>query len=107
MPPLDGASEGIRFEGFGTYTLVQGFIGPAHQLDLRLWTGSGTEERFSSTFANTFPSFPAEFEIVVDINNQICFDTVLSIDSIWSGSIVFRDDFECGDYNAWSSSTEP
>jgi hypothetical protein len=107
VPPLDGAGEGIRFEGFGTYTLVQGFIGPAHHLDLTLRASGGAAERFSSAFANTDPTFPAEFEIVVDINNQICFDTVLSIHAIWSGSIVFRDDFECGDHNAWSSSTVP
>jgi len=107
VPPLDNASEETRFTGFGTYTLAQGFIGPAHQLDLMLRTNGGSAERFGSTFANTDPTFPAEFDIVVDMNSQVCFDTVLSIHAIWSGAIVFQDDFECGNHTAWSSSTGP
>ena len=103
VPPVDNASEEIRLTGFGTYTLVQGFVGPAHQLDLRLRTSCGDAERFGNALMNTDPSFPSEIDIVVDKNNQICFDTVLSIYAIWSGPIVFRDDFECGDRTAWSS----
>jgi hypothetical protein len=107
VPPLDNLSEEIRLTGFGTYTLVQGFAGPAHGLDLQLRASGGDVERFVSPLMNTDPSFPAEFEIVVDTNDQVCFDTVLSIHAIWSGPIVFRDDFECGDHTAWSNSTAP
>jgi hypothetical protein len=106
-PPLNNVSEEIRLTGFGTYTLAQGFAGPAHQLDLRLRTSCGEVERFGSALMNTDPSFPAEIDIVVDKNDQICLDTVLSIHAIWSGAMVFRDDFECGDRTAWSSSTGP
>jgi hypothetical protein len=107
VPPLDNVSEEIRLTGFGTYTLVQGFAGPAHQLDLRLQTSCSEVERFGNTLHNTDPTFPGEIDIVVDMNNLICFDTVLSIHAIWSGSIVFHDDFECGDHAAWSSSNGP
>jgi hypothetical protein len=105
--PLDDWSEEIEMTGFGTYTLVQGFIGPAHHLALTLQASGGIAERFGSTFANTDPTFPADFDIVVDINDQVCFDTVLSIHATGSGQIVFRDDFECGDLTAWPASTVP
>lgn len=44
---------------------------------------------------------------MVDINDQVCFDTVLSIHATESEQIVFRDGFECGDHTAWSSATAP
>ena len=103
--PFDNISEEIKMTGYGTYTLAQGYAGPAHQLDLTLATSGGGVERFDSTFTNTDPTFPADFDIVVDINDQVCFDTVLSIHAKGSGHIVFRDDFECGGLTAWSSST--
>jgi hypothetical protein len=105
--PVDGANDEIELNGFGTYTLAQGFAGPAHHLALILQANDGTAERFSSTFENTDPTFPASFDIVVDINDQVCSDTVLSINATGLGQIVFRDDFECGDHAAWSSATVP
>jgi hypothetical protein len=105
--PLDGASEEIEMAGYGTYTLVQGFAGPAHQLSLTLREDGRAAEHFSSTLINTDPTFPNSFDVVIDINDQVCFDTVLSIRATGSGQTVFRDDFECGDHAAWSSATVP
>lgn len=101
--PLGPTDEEITLSGFGLYTLIQGFAGPAHVLDLRVSTDGGEVELFDNQLSNTDPTFPAEFSIVIDTDDQICFDTVLSLHSIWSGPLIFQDDFECGDTSSWWS----
>ena len=97
----------VALKGFGRYTLIQGFAGPAHVLELRLMSDGGEVQLFDSSEFNTDPTFPLEFEITVDTNDQICFDTVLSLRAVWSGPIVFVDDFECGDTSGWWSPAGP
>lgn len=105
--PLGPTDDGINLSGFGLYTLIQGFAGPAHVLDLRLSSNGGEIELFDNQLFNTDPTFPAEFSVVIDTDDQICFDKVLSLHAIWAGPIVFQDDFECGDSAGWSFLTEP
>ncbi len=93
--------------GFGLYTLIQGFAGPAHVLDLKLSTDGGEVEYFDNHLFNTDPTFPDEFSVVIDTDDQICFDAVLSLRAIWSGPLVFLDDFECGDPSDWSFVSGP
>lgn len=93
--------------GFGLYTLIQGFAGPAHVLDLKLSTDGGEVEYFDNQLFNTDPTFPDEFSVVIDTDDQICFDAVLSLRAIWSGPLVFLDDFECGDPSDWSFVSGP
>jgi len=102
VKPLAPGEEKINLTGFGLYTLIQGFAGPAHVLSLRLSTDGGEVDLFDNQLFNTDPSFPAEFSVVIDTDDQICFDTVLSLHAIWSGPLIFQDDFECGDSSSWS-----
>lgn len=66
------------YSGFGTYTLVQGFAGPAHAMTLTLRSPIGESLRFDSELANTAPTFP-DFDIVLDMNDMTCFDRVLTL----------------------------
>ncbi len=104
---LAPGEDDIILSGFGLYTLIQGFAGPAHILDLKLSTNGGEVEVFDNQLFNTYTPFPAEIAVVIDTDDQICFDTVLSLHAIWAGPIVFQDDFECGDSAGWSFLTEP
>ena len=58
-PAVDPAGNEVILNGFGLYTLIQGFAGPAHILDLRLRSNDGPVEEFSSELFNTDPTFPA------------------------------------------------
>jgi hypothetical protein len=88
-------------------SVAESLAGPAHILDLRLRSDDGPTENFGNELFNTDPTFPGEFAVVVDTNDQVCLDTVLSLRAIWSGPIVFHDDFECGDTADWSNSPGP
>jgi len=99
--PVGPAEDEINLTGFGLYTLIQGYAGPAHALDLKLSTDGGEVVLFDNQLFNTDPRFPAEFSVVIDTDDQICFDTVLSLHAIWSGPLIFQDDFECGDTSSW------
>jgi hypothetical protein len=106
-PSVEPGEDDTTLNGFGLYTLIQGFAGPAHILDLRLQTDNGPTEKFDSRLFNTDPTFPAEFEIVVDTNDQTCLDTVLFLRAILSGSVVFNDGFECGTTAGWLTFPPP
>ena len=106
-PAVEPGENDVTLEGFGLYTLIQGFAGPAHILDLRLRSNDGPVETFSSVLFNTDPTFPEEFAVVIDTNDHICLDTVLSLHAVWSGSIVFKDGFECGTTHDWSTFPPP
>ncbi len=106
LPSGDSAGE-ISYSGFGTYTLIQGFAGPAHMLDLYVRENTGERERFLNGLTNTDPTFPTEFEVVVEKAGQTCVETVLSIHAVRLESLVFEDDFECGDAGAWSAAVHP
>lgn len=99
-PPTAGACE-ISLTGYGMYTLIQGFAGPIHALDLRLRSNGGELERFDNSLLNTEPTFPDEFAVEIDTNDQTCYDTVLSIHAVRSRSLIFENGFECGDVVAW------
>jgi len=69
----------MRFTGFGQYTLVQGFSGPADTMSLSVRSDLGAI-RFDSPLQNTEPDFPA-LSVAVDMNDRVCFDKVLTIDA--------------------------
>ncbi len=106
-PAVGPGDNEVTLNGFGLYTLIQGFAGPAHVLDLRLRSNDGPVEEFSNELFNTDPTFPQEFAVVVDKNDHICLDTVLSLHAIRSGPIVFRDGFESGSTSDWSTVPPP
>lgn len=95
----------VVLAGFGLYTLIQGFAGPAHNLDLWLSSKGGEAKRFDNGLFNTDPTFPGEFSVVIDMDDQTCYDVVLSLHAIWTGPVVFNDGFECGDPSNWSLMT--
>jgi len=105
--PVEPPEDAVNLAGFGLYTLIQGFAGPAHVLDLKLSTNGGEFERFDNQLFNTDPTFPSEFTVEIDTDDQICFDTVLKIHAIWDGPVVFVSDFECGSTSGWSFVTGP
>lgn len=78
VPPGAGVRL-VRFSGFGRYTLVQGFAGPADTMALNLRSGS-VVRRFDSTLRNTDAAFPT-VSVAVDMNDMVCFDKVLTIDA--------------------------
>jgi hypothetical protein len=64
--------------GSGSYTLIQGFAGPIHGLDLLLRIDGGDPVVFDSGLHNTTATFPG-FQIAVDMNDMVCFDIVLDL----------------------------
>jgi len=105
VPPLSDLENEIGFRGYGTYTLIQGFAGPAHVFDLCLRENNSQRGRYQNELTNTDPTFPAEFQVVVEKQDQTCIDTVLSIHAVRQESLIFEDGFECGDENGWVAST--
>jgi len=74
---LGGARAGDTWDGYGNYTLIQGFAGPIHQLEVCLSRNGGALEAFDSGLLNTSPG-PA-IEIVISKNGMVCFDNVFDI----------------------------
>ncbi len=79
VPPL-GDLRGMRFRGFGRYTLVQGFAGPADTMALLLRSGN-VSTPFDSPLRNTAAQFP-ELSVIVDMNDRVCFDRLLTVDAV-------------------------
>jgi hypothetical protein len=107
VPPSGDTGGEISFDGSGTYTLIQGFAGPAHILDLCLTENTVERGRFLNQLTNTDPTFPDEFEVVVEKQGQTCVDTVLSMHAVRLESLIFENGFECGELGAWTGSTPP
>ncbi len=78
VPPAPGLRP-LRFAGFGRYTLVQGFAGPADTMSLLLRSGTLVTP-FDSPLENTSTMFPA-ISVTVDMNDMVCFDKLLTIDA--------------------------
>lgn len=64
--------------GAGSYTLIQGFAGPAHAMDLGLVLNGDLPLHFDQELENTSTLFP-HINIAVDTNDLVCTDTVLRI----------------------------
>jgi hypothetical protein len=81
VPALQNSNGGaIQFTGFGRYTLIQGFAGPMQAMELKLSSNGGPLESFDAELENIEPTYPG-ISVVVDMNEQVCFDKVLSIDA--------------------------
>ena len=76
--PGDLAASLMAYSGFGRYTLIQGFAGPAHAMELALASPLGEIMHFDSGLRNTDIAFPL-IDIVVDMNDMVCFDRVIRI----------------------------
>lgn len=68
----------LTLAGSGHYTLIQGFAGPAHAMELDLTINGDALFHFDQELENTDTQFPA-IDIVVDMNEQVCTDTVLTL----------------------------
>ncbi len=64
--------------GAGHYTLIQGFAGPAHTMDLDLLLNGDLMLHFDQELENTDTLFPG-INVTVDTNDMVCTDTVLRI----------------------------
>lgn len=99
---VHGTGSGGSFEltGFGTYTLIQGFAGPFHILQMRLSRDGGDAELYDHA-ENTAPTFPGAIDIELDQNDRVCFDRVLSLHGVLAERL-WHDGFESGDTDRWS-----
>lgn len=75
---LANAQALLALTGSGHYTLIQGFAGPAHATQISLSINGEAPIRFDQELENTSTGFPA-IDIVVDMNDMECTDTVLTI----------------------------
>jgi hypothetical protein len=76
--PATNAGAAVAISGFGSYKLIQGFAGPMQIMDLWLSLNGAAPNHFDNSDSNARAMFPA-IEVVVDMNNQVCYDVVLSI----------------------------
>ena len=73
-------NEEIKITGEGTYRTSEQ-LNVGHQLELDLSIGQNATQHFESDFIPGGGEFP-RITIAVDMNRQVCFDTVLSIDAV-------------------------
>jgi len=75
---MDEGHPAISIVGNGAYTLIQGFAGPIQEMDLRLSIDGQPLADFDQELENVEPIFP-NIDIVVDMNEQVGEDVVLSL----------------------------
>lgn len=78
--PTSNVDGYVKLNGYGWYTRIDGVAGPIHALDLTMGINGQPPDEFDGGPVNTHPNFPA-FYIVVDKNDQVCYDIVLSLDA--------------------------
>jgi hypothetical protein len=71
-------SIGHTLIGSGTLTIIDGFAGQMHQLQLYLSLDGGAIQHFDSGLTNSAVVIP-EIDAVVTLNNFVCYDVVLHL----------------------------